>query len=448
VQGATLDLALDPGLAAFVIAVSAATGVLVGLAPALQASRPDTVSALKGAGLRRGARQQWLRGGLVTAQVAIAIVLLFGMGLFARALGRALAIDPGYDPAPLAALAMDPSLARIDGGARFAYYAAATERAAAAPGVSGVTWTTALPLTSDYDRQTADIPGYVPGPEERVRFEFSSVGPDFHAVMGIPLLAGRGFDARDAGDAEPVALINETAAKRYFAGRDPIGADFVMGGTTIRIIGVARDIRHHELVEEPRPYAWFPLLQTVARGGGASPVLIVRTAADPARVLPGVVEAVRAADPRVPVFASITLADHLRSRLAPQVAGAWLLGAFGALGLVVAAVGIYGIIAYAVSMRAREIGLRMALGARLGDVLRLVVIRNLAFAAAGIPLGLALALLLSRGLQGFLFGVPAHDPLTVAACVALMLAIATAASSLPARRAARIDPLVALRSEG
>ncbi|HVT40988.1 MAG TPA: ABC transporter permease [Gemmatimonadaceae bacterium] len=445
IEGKSLGLALDGRLVTFAALLTLLTGLLVGLIPALQASHPDTAGAMKDSGAQRGSRRQTLRGVLVTAQVAIGIVLLIGTGLFARALTRAFAVDLGFPSGQLLTMSVDPGLARFSPQRAAAYYKAVTERVAAVPGVRGVTWTVTTPLGSDQDRGSATVEGYTPAPDERVMFEFNPVGPRYHEVMGINMVSGRGFDERDGLGGQHVMVINETAAKRYFAGRSAVGAYVTMGDTPSLVIGVARDAKYHELNESPRPYAYFPMLQEAGKTVGAA-TLVVRAAIDPARLLPAAVEAARAAEPAVPVFAAATLPDRLRFILAPQLAGAWLLGVFSLLALVVAAVGIYGIVAYAVSQRTREIGIRMALGARASSVVGLVVGGNLRFVALGIPIGLVLAVLLARGMSRFLYGVEAMDALTLAGTSALMLTVGLIASYIPARRAVRVDPLLALRT--
>ena len=446
IAGSSIGLAVDARLIGFAAAITIITGLLFGLMPALQASRPDTVSAMKRTPDGRGGRSQMLRGILVAAQVAVGVVLLAGTGLFARALTRAFAVDLGFRTENLATLTVEPGLAQLDTGRAAAYLGDVTARVSAVPGVRGVSWTNTPILTSGFDREQARIPGYTPKPDERIRVEMSIVGPRYHEVMGIPIINGRGFDDRDVTGSEPAVVVNETIAKRYFPGRDPVGGTIMMRNIPFRIIGVARDVKYHSLNETPRPYAYFSLRQAPARMAG-SPTLIVRTASDPSAMLRPIVEAVRSANRGVPVFGATTLSNHLRFVLAPQVAGTWLLGMFSALALVVAAVGIYGVVAYAVSRRTREIGIRMALGARGQSVLRLVMGRNLAFIAGGIVIGMVLAVVLARAMTGFLYGVGATDAVTFATTAVLMVAIGLLASWVPARRAVRIDPLVALRSE-
>jgi predicted permease len=444
IEGSTIHLGVDARLGAFAIVVSIATGILVGLTPALQAARSDALSSLKG-GRARGASPQRLRGMLVTAQVAIALVLLVGTGLFTRALSKALSIDVGFRSDSLVLMTMDPGLAQLDPTRSLAYYADVLDRVEKLPGVRGATLTGNMPLTSSRDRESADIAGYTPPPRSRVMLERNAVGPRYHEIMGIPMLAGRGFDARDNASQPPVAIINETAAKRYFAGRSAIDGSVTISGITFRIIGVARDTKYHDLTESPSPYIYFAMLQM--KSGVGSPTLVARVNGEASRLVRTVAFAARDANAAVPVFGESTMTQRLRSILAPQLVGAWLLGAFGALALIVAAIGIYGIVAYAVSQRTREIGIRMALGARAAGVLSLVVRGEAAFIALGIPIGLALAVLLARGMSRFLFGVGTADPVTFAGMSLVMIAVGLVASLIPARRATQIDPLIALRGD-
>jgi putative ABC transport system permease protein len=447
IAASSLDLALDMRTVSFTALATLATAVLVGLAPALQASRPDTISALKGSSFARGSRRHILRDALITVQVAVGLALLVGTGLFVRALGNALALNLGFTPAQLVTLAVDPGLVQLDPARARAYYASVVAGVSAVSGVSGVTWIGSSPLTGDFDRQSAVIEGYTPAPGERVSVEYNFVGPRFHELMGIPVLQGRGFDDRDVVGALPVVVVNETLAKRYFAARNPLGAQIEINGAARTIIGVAHDTKYHELGESPRPYTYFPIMQVAGGPTVGAPTLVVRTTGDAAALLTSVVAAARRADPAVPVYGAMTMTDRLRSALAPQLAGASLFAAFSTLALVVAAVGVYGVVAFGVSQRTREIGIRIALGARAGPVLRLVLARTLWFVTLGLPFGIALSVAVGRASARFLYGVSATDTVTLAGTSLLMLGVAALAAYLPARRAVRVDPLLALRTD-
>ena len=444
IDGSAIHLGIDAQLAGFTILVSVVTGILVGLTPALQAARSDALSSLKG-GRSRGARQQRLRGVLVTAQVAIALVLLVGTGLFTRALSKAFSIDVGFRSDSLIMMTVDPGLAQLDGPRSRLYFADVLERVSRVSGVRGATFTANMPLTSSRDRESAEISGYTPPPGSRVMLERNAAGPRYHEIMGIPMIAGRGFDASDDDSHPPVAIISETAAEKYFSGRSAVGAYITLSGRTFQIVGVARDMKYHELTESPSPYIYFALLQMTS--GVGSPTLVARVDGTASRLVRPIASAAREANPAVPVFGESTMTQRLDAILAPQLVGAWLLGAFGVLALIVAAIGIYGIVAYAVSQRTREIGIRMALGAGATSVLGLVVRGEAAFIALGIPLGLGLAVVLARAMRRFLFGVGTMDPLTFAGMSIAMLGVGMAASLIPASRATRIDPLIALRGD-
>lgn len=447
VDAGTLRTGLDVPLLGFTLAVTLLTGLIVGLAPALHAARADTNASMKGGGGARRPARQLLRGSLVTAQVAVGLSLLVASGLFARALGRALAVDLGFGTDRLLMMTVEPGLAQMNLARATPYYATVASRVRAVPGVSDVTWSGSQPLSNDEDREQAKIPGYEPPPGQRVQIETGVVGARYHETMGIRLLAGRGFDERDTRDAPPVTIVNETLAKRYYAGRTPVGTYLELGDVHLLVVGVSSDAKYHDLSEEPRPYAYRALMQAPNNGGAGAPTLIVRTGGTAAPLLQSVLAIVRAIEPAVPVYDATTLGDRLRLMLAPQRAGAWLLGIFSLLALVVAAVGIYGIVAFSVSQRTREIGVRMALGASRGNVVRLVVRRSVFFVSIGVPIGLALAIFMGRAMAGFLYGIGSMDPPTLLGTSVLMLAVGIAASWLPARRAVRIDPQAALRAE-
>jgi predicted permease len=431
--------ALDVRLLAFAAALTAVTGVTIGLAPALQLPRGASVSVKHGGAA--GGRSQLFGNLLVSAQVAVAVALLLGTGYFARALGRAMDVDTGFDADRVVMVGMNTDLVQRDREETVALREAAVQRAAALPGVTAVSWTGNIPLTASFDRQTSVVEGYTPSEGERVRFEYVGVGPRYHEVLGIPILRGRGFDERDLGPGERVAVINQTAADRYFAGRDPLGLTIRMGEETLRVVGVARDALYHALGEEPRPYLYFPLSDM------RQDIVLARVERDAAALVPELERAVRSATPGVPVIALGTLNDRLHAVLAPQVNGAWLLGAFGALALIIALVGIYGVLAYTVERRTREIGIRIAIGARAADVVRSVVLRGATLVSLGVVGGLVLGVLLGRGARSFLFGVPASDPVTLATTAGIMLLVGVVAAWVPARRAVGVDPSTALRTD-
>jgi predicted permease len=430
---------------AFALAMTGVTGLLFGLAPALQASRPDHASVLREASPFGDRRRLTLRGSLVGIQVALSLVLLVGAGLFVRALQRGLALDPGFTTERLAVAATYFGVTRYDSTRAAAYFADAQSRVEAAAGVEGAAWALTAPLVGDVDVRTAAVEGYTPAPDEKIELEVNAVSPEYHRLLGIPIVAGRSFEAGDRPGAAPVVIINETLASRYFAGRDAVGRTITFDGVAMTVVGVARDSKYHELDEPPQPYVYYPFSQQVANTITAGAALIVRARGDAEALLPMIGTALRTAGPDVPVSGLMTVEDRVASILAPQRLGVALLGAFGALALVVAAVGIYGVVAFGVSQRTREIGVRLALGARAADVTRQIVRGNLNQVTAGLAAGVLLALASGRVMASFLYGVSPRDVLTFAAATATMLAVAVAACVVPASRAARADPVRALR---
>lgn len=442
-----VPIAFDSRLLLFALAATVITGLLVGLAPAIHASRAGAISSVKAGASTRSVGQQRLRGLLVTAQVAVGLMLLVGTGLFARAVTRALSVDLGFKTEHISLLSFDPGDAQFDVPHQVAYYNEMAAKIATVPGVNSVSWTGNFPLSSDQDTEGAEIAGYAPAPGERPAIEYNIVGAHYHELVGISLIGGRGFDEHDTEESQPVIVVNESLAKKYFAGRNAVGGTITMGKTSWLIVGVARDVKYHKLNEQSRPYAYFPTAQSFGRVEGGEPILLVHSTGDAALMRPTLVAAARLVNPVVPVYGARTMTEQLHSILAPQLSGVWLLGVFSLLALVVAAVGIYGIVAFSVSQRTREIGIRMALGAGGTSVMQLVVGANLGFVAAGVVVGVALSLVLARSMTSFLFGVAATDAVTFIGMAGLMLAVGLIASYIPARRAVRIDPLLALRAD-
>jgi putative ABC transport system permease protein len=456
----TLDYRLDGRVLAFTFLLSLATGVVFGLAPALQASRPDLVPALKdeASAAAQGRRRFSLRNVLVVAQVALSIVLLIGAGLFLRSLNNAQAIDPGFNADKILDAQLNINLLRYTKAQGQEFYRRVVERIEALPGVESASLARAVPMsgssrTSSFLIQGREGPDNVSrsegtGPDEENEYTVNTnvVGLKYFATMGIPLLRGRDFTPQDNQGAPLAVIVNEAFARRYFEGDDPIGKRMSFRGAQgpwSEIIGVARDSKYRTLGESPRPFAYVPLAQNHETGMA----LHVRTTGNPTGLAAAVRHEVQSLDQNLPVTELQTLSGVLAGSLFAARIGAVLLAVFGSLALLLAAIGLYGVMSYTVSRRTREIGIRMALGAATGNVLRLVLKEGMSLVGSGVAVGLIVAAAVTRLLASFLYGVSALDAATFVAIPLLLALVAFLASYLPARRAAKVDPMIALRYE-
>jgi predicted permease len=447
-----LGLELDRRVLLFALLLSLTTGVSFGLLPALRASGTCPIEALRGRGgdafRRRGIA---LRDALVIAQVAGSLVMLIGAGLFLRSLSRAQAIDPGFDPERALVFSLDLAAQGYEAPRGAAFYAALQERLAATPGVVSASFATHLPLALGGERRGFRAVGYEPGPGEDMEVHSSFVGANYFQTMRSALARGRGFSAQDAPGTRPVVIVNQAFVRRYWPGRDGLGERLVLPwatgdefeDVTMEVIGVARDGKYASLGEEPTPFIFYPHRQLYR----PEMAVVVRSHGDPASLVPEIRRQVATLDPTLPVYDVKTLVAHLGTALFPARAAATLLGLTGALALLLAAIGLYGVLSYAVALRTREIGVRVALGAQRADVVALVVGRGLRLAGTGVAIGLALALGVTRLLSFLLYGISPLDPLTFATIPALLLSVALFAAWDPARRALRIDPATCLREE-
>ena len=454
------EISLDRTALAFAFGVSLLTGIGFGLVPAFQASRIDLNEVLKdsGRGLSAGGRRQRLRSALVVAEVAIALILLVGSGLLIHSFARLQKVNPGFvaDHAYAVGLSLPWQKYATD-EQRAAFVARAAERLASLPGVQSVGASQVVPFTGgDY------ILGFLiggrppPPPGEARSTNYYAVTPGYFTAMGIPLLSGRFFEERDAAGGPPVAIINESMAKKYFPGENPIGQRIHVtnGPETFReIIGVVADVKHYSVDRETplqtyEPFAQKPLdfMTLVVRL--APPVPGDPTSAASSASLPAAIRsAIYSIDPDQPVASVRPLSDLLAASMARQRFAMSLFSVFSGVSLLLSAIGIYGVMAYSVTQRTAEIGIRMALGAQRSHVLHLVFAQGGRLIAIGVLVGLAGAFALTRFISSMLFDVSAHDPLTFASIVALLSAVATAACLIPALRATRVDPMTALRSE-
>lgn len=433
-------IALDWRVLAAAATASLVTALLFGFGPALQLSRPDLSNGLRD-GARSGisAARHRLRSALVLAEVALAMVLLVGAALFIGSFLSVVRIDPGFSPDRVLTAQISPRVESKSTDKVAALYEV-VERVRGIPGVvHAAVLSGFLPLGAGISTTSFPLRGR---PDQPVaQLSTKRVTPDYHQALGIPLLRGRLFDnATDRKGSRDVAIINETAARTFFPGADPIGRD--LGGTAI--VGVVGDVSQTSLERETLPEMYVPLAQGDAPGG----MLVVRTRdADPYDVLPAVKAAVYTVFPDVPLRNVVTLEETLAKQLGQRRLNMLLLGVFGVLGLAIAAVGIYGLMAFVVSQRTREIGIRIALGASRSHVVRIVVLKAFGLVVSGLIVGSAAAWYLSAAARAFLFGLEPTDVRAFAAAAVSLLAAALIASVVPVRRAASVDPVVALRSE-
>jgi predicted permease len=438
-----LALDLDARVLGATLVIAVATGLLAGLAPAWQLARPQLVEALKerGASELRLARRVSLRSLLVGGQVALAFVALAGAGLFVRSLMAAQRSDPGFDTERLGLVSFDLTLQGFDEARGRLFAEQVLERVGALPGVERVTLAQTGPLGVGFLRSV-----FPAGQEggRGVLVQVNAVGPNYFETLGTPLVRGRAFGPTDRQGGPPVAVINETMAAQFWPGRDPLGQRFRFFGedALLEVVGVARDAKYNTLGEDPQPYLYQPLDQ--AFGGALT--LVARAQGDPQRILLPLQRELHALQRELPLVGLSSVGQVIANSLWASRLGASLLLAFGALALVLAAVGIYGVMSYAVSQRTPEIGVRMALGADRGRVLRLMLGQGMLVVGVGLLLGVAAALGLTR-LVGSLLFVSPGDPLVFGVMGAALVAVGALANVLPARRAATLDPLRALRCE-
>lgn len=442
---ATIEIFIDYRVFIFTFLLSLVTGVLFGLLPALQTTRTDLVPALKDEVSFGGHRRSWLKSSLIVAQISLSLVLLVGGGLMMRALERAQTINVGFDPQHAVEVEFNLRLQGYESGPAKEFQKRLLERVRALPGIQSAGIADIIPVDLHFSRASIFIEGQPLERQANVPTAMCNRGsPGYFQAMGTRLVEGRDFTEQDDDKAPRVAIINETFARRFFPGEDPIGKRFGLGrpGAAMLVIGVVQDGKYAGLNEEPRPFVGRPLWQSDA--GATS--LIVRTEGDEQRLKAVVSREVQQLDSHLPMSAN-TLVEKMSLPLLPARIAASVLGGFGLLALALAAIGIYGVISYAVSTRTHEIGIRMALGAQKTDVLTLVLGQGMRLTLIGVAIGLSAALALTRLMKALLFGVSATDPATFVLASLLLAAVALLACYLPARRAAKVDPMVALRHE-
>ncbi len=446
---AALVLSADPDLrvVAFALGLSLLTGIAFGLVPARQSTRPQLAPTLKNetAAVAGGTAPFRFRQGLVVAQVALSLLLLIGSGLFTRSLLNLRAVDPGFRPDHLVSFAVDPSLNGYDLRRRFELFKRLQDDVAAEPGVKSVSMAEVALMSHDNSSSTVRVEGYERKEGDDMNPDFNGIAPGFFATMGIPLLAGRDFADTDQAATPKVAIVNEAFARYFFGDRDPIGRHFGLGRETgygITIVGLVHDGRAASMREKPSRFVYVPYTQ---EAGVGELTFYVRSALDSTALSGRLRRLVQQADASLPVTSEKTMAAQIRESLFVERMVASLSAAFGLLATLLAALGLYGVMSYAVALRTREIGIRVALGAERRTVLLMVLQEVAVLAALGIAFGLPGGYGLGRLVQSQLFGLTARDPLTFVVATATLLVTALLAGYIPAARATRVDPIVALR---
>jgi putative ABC transport system permease protein len=443
------EVGIDARVLLYTLAVSLAAALVAGLWPALRATSPSDNEALRasagsaGQGPRAGAARQVM----LVAEIALTLVLLVGAALLLRSMAAVLRVEPGIRPQGVLTAQLSLPSSRYPGSAQIAaFYRDLAASLSSLPGVTAVGTSNFLPVTGrQYTLSVQFLDHPVPAGDE-ASIAYRVVGGDFFAAAGVPLKRGRLFTPEDRPGAPLVMLVNETLARRYFPGEDPIGREIVIGDrvkTPRRVVGIVGNVLEEGLAGPPLAelYVW------AAQVPWDEMAVLVRTAGNPIALAPAVQSKIRALDPKLPVEDIQTLSDVVSRSLGQRRFAMLLLGAFAALALLLAAIGIYGVVAFLAGQRVREVGIRIALGARRSDVLTLFLGESARSAGIGLVAGLLLAIAATRLMKTMLFGVAPTDPLSFAAVALLLTAVALAASFLPARRASRVSPMEALRTE-
>jgi predicted permease len=444
---------MDSRLLVFSLALSVATGIIFGLLPALRSTRMDLNATIKASDQGPGKPGFWRgrlagRNILVSVQLVLCVVLLVASGMFVRGFNAARKMDPGFRIDHLLLVSFNASLIRYDEAKSRLFYKALIDRVRELPGVTDATLAANYPFGNNVSSRSLIVDGYQPRAGEEKPFSYSNVVDDhYFSLMETKILRGRAFDARDTATSPQVAIINDTVAKKMFPNRDALGATMRLdneNGPVVQIVGIAKTGTYLYWSEPPQPFMWRPFTQDY----NPQVTLHLRTAGDPTAMASAIRDAVRAINPDMPVFSvrSMEAFYDARAMLGPRVT-MQMVTTTGLMGLLLAVIGLYGVVAYAVSRRTREIGIRMAIGANPGDVLRMVLKQGMVFTAIGLGAGLTMGFFASRAVAGFVIGVSSHDPAIFLGVPLILVVVMIAACWLPARRAARIDPTIALRQE-
>jgi predicted permease len=440
---------LDWRVLAFVLGVTGLTGILFGIAPALRGTGMNVSSALKDTSRGVVGSRSLLGKSLLVVQVAISLVLLVGAGLFLRTLHNLRHVDVGFNPQNLLLFRVTPQLNRYDEKRMASLYRDMLDRLGTVPGVRAAAMSQPALLSGSVNSTSIFVQGrvYAPTTQQRDSINRLVVSPNFFEVMGIPVLLGRGFNDRDTESAPKVVIINDTAAKKYFPNeKNPIGLRFGSSAETanqLEIVGVLKDVKYDSVRDAAPPTMYVPYAQT--RLGGS--VFAIRTAGQPTSATGAIREAVRQIDPNLPLMDVSTQIEQVERRFLQEKVFAQAYSLFGGLALLVASVGLFGLMSYNVARRTNEIGIRMALGAQRQDVLRLIMRESMVLVAIGVVVGLGVAIGTSRFVRTLLYGLAPTDVMTIVLAVAVMVLVSAIAGFIPARRASRVDPMVALHYE-
>jgi predicted permease len=446
------EIRMDGWVLAFTMGLSLATGMLFGLAPALQVSHANIVDALKEGALSStaGRGRHALRSSLVVVQMALALVLLVGSGLLIHSLLHLQNVNPGFDPHNVMTSNVDLPDAKYTDAKKALYFKDLMPQLKALPGVQSAAGIYPLPMGGDEIRTSFQVDGHPVAKSEEAHTSLRDVTPDYFATMRIPILQGRDFGAQDEAASTPVIIINEALARQVFPGENPIGKhmmpEVAQGASEPvmrEVVGVVGNVKFHDLSDEWAPESYVPYAQ-ISFG---SLTLVVRTSQDAHSLAKPIAETVRSLDKDLPTYAPKTVEEYLNGTVAQPRFNTYLLGIFAALAMLLTAVGLYGVISYSVAQRTHELGIRMALGGQPRDMLRLIVGQGLRLAIFGVAIGLVAAFSLTHFLSSMLFGVSSADPISYIAVVSLLLVVVIVACYVPARRAMRVDPMVALRYE-
>ncbi|MGH9445932.1 MAG: FtsX-like permease family protein, partial [Terriglobia bacterium] len=446
-----LNFGFDWRVFAYAIVAAILAGLVVGMVPALRASRANPSNALHEGGRTVAAGRHRLRNALVVAQVAGSIVLLIVAGLFTRSLQKAQKMDLGFDPAHVLNLTMDPHEVGYSEAQGREFYKNLLVRVRSLPGVQSASLAFTYPTNQYSDYDSVYVEGLLlPPGQPPPRISLNPVSTDYFKTMGIAILRGRAFQDSDTAKAPRVAVINQTMARELWPNEDPVGRRFrdtdSASGPWIEVIGIAHDSKYGDVLAKRTPYFYVPLAQNYI----SIEALQVRTSRPPGSMIRDLEQQIHELASGLPVFGVQTMEQVLNRGVAGFYAfhlGAYLAAALGILGLILAIVGVYGVISYCASQRTHEIGIRMALGARPRDIWRIVFGQGLGIVGVGVLIGILAALAVTRVMASFLYGVSAHDPLTYTGVSLLIAAVALLACYIPARRATKVDPMVALRYE-